>query len=320
MLGRKEEEIEREEVERQLREVEMQERVQQELNEAERQTMMQAQARGEAVGHAPGQDERNLDDDVPEAEEHDLDDDIPEDEDEDEEEHDLDEDVPEADVSGWHYDTRISSEPAEGETGITDDVERSHLVDGLHISPRFHAGTFVNGQQDAGRMPYEDEHAIAHAMLEEDELDGIGDRDLDDEVPDADMEVDEEGWEHTDTELDLEESEMDISILPPQQQGHQPPPLGVGRSQRAATPATVESSVAETGRRSWLGGSPRRNLFGRSNPGNTVGLFTPPQAVPTSPVPDTAGEDSMRPRRFGRRPRRGVNVTPVETENRDNLD
>ena len=318
MLGRKEEEIEREEVERQLGEVERQERLQRELDEVERQTMMQAQATAEAAGQAPGQDERNLDDEVPEAEEHDLDDDIPEDEEEDEhdeDEHDLDDDVPEADVSGWHYDTRISPEPAEGETGITDDVERSHLGDGLQIPPMFNASLFANERRDSGQIAFEDEQAIANAMLEEDEMDGMADRDLDEDVPDADMDVEEEGWEHTDTEL--EESEMDISILPQQ---HQPPTQVVGRSQRAATPATVESSVAESGRRTWLGGSPRRNLFGRNNAGNAGGLFTPPQAAPTSPVLDATGEDSMRPRRFGRGPRRGVNVTPAERENRDSLD
>jgi hypothetical protein len=317
MLGRKEEEVEREEVERQLREVEMQERVQHELDEAERQRMMQAQARAEAAGQEPGQDERNLDDEVPEADVHDLDDDIPEDEDEgedDEDEHDLDDDVQEADVSGWHYDTGISPEPAEGETGITDDIERSHLGDGLQIPPMFNASIFANGHRDSGQMDYDDEQAIANAMLEEDEMEGMGERDLDDEVPDAEMEVDEEGWEHTDTEL--EESEMDISILPQQ---HQPPAQALRRSPRAVTPATAESSVAETGRRSWLGGSPRRNLFGRNNAGNAGGLFTPPLAVPTSPVLGATGEDSMRPRRFGRGPRRGVNVTPAERENRDSL-
>lgn len=317
MLGRKEEEVEREEVERQLREVEMQERVQQEFDEAERQRTTEAQAMAEAAGQAPGQDERNLDDEVPEAEEHDLDDDIPEEVDEDEEEHDLDDDVPEPDVSGWHYDTRISPEPAEDETGITDDVERSHLGDGLQMPPAFRASMFTSDDGATAEMAYEDEQAIANAMLEEDEMEGMGERDLDDEVPDADMEVEEEGWEHTDTEL--EESEMDISVLP-QQPGLQPPAHAVGRSQRAGTPATVESSIAETGRRSWLGGSPRRNLFGRHNPGNAAGLFTPPQAVPTSPVLDTGAEDSMRPRRFGRGPRRGVNITPAERENRDSLD
>lgn len=316
MLGRKEEEVEREEVERQLREVEMQERVQQEQDEMERQAMMQAQARAEAAGQAPGQEERDLDDEVPEAEERDLDDDIAEDEDdEDEDEHDLDDDVPEADVSGWHYDTRISPDPAEGETGITDDIERSHLGNGLQIPPMFNASSFANVHRGAGQMDYDDEQTIADAMLEEDEMEGMGERDLDDEVPDAEMEVDEEGWEHTDTEL--EESEMDISIMPQQ---HQPPTQALRRSPRAATPGTVESNVAETGRRSWLGGSPRRNLFGRNTAGNSGGLFTPPLAVPTSPVLDATDEDSMRPRRFGRGPRRGVNVTPGERENRDSLD
>jgi hypothetical protein len=316
MLGRKEEEVERDEVERQLREVEMQERVQEEHDELDRQTLRQAQTRAEAAGQAPGQDERNLDDDVPEAEEHDLDDDIPEDEDEEDEgEHDLDDDVPEADQSGWHYDTRVSPDPAEGETGITDDIERSHLGDGLQIPPMFNASLFANEHHASGEMEYDDEQAIANAMLEEDEMEGLEDRDLDDEVPDADMEVDEEGWEHTDTEL--EESEMDISLLPQQ---HQVPTQILRRSPRAATPATMESSIAESGRRSWLGVSPRRNLFGRNNAGNAAGLFTPPLAVPTSPVLDATDEDSMRPRRFGRGPRRGANVTPAERENRDSLD
>jgi hypothetical protein len=310
MLGRKEEEVEREEVERQLREVELQERVQMEMEEGERQRLFQAQTRAEAAGEAPGEQERDLDDEVPEAEE---------DEEEDEEE-DLDDDVPEADVSNWHYDTRLSPEPGEGETGITDDVERSHLGDGLQIPPMFHAGIFTNERQTASQIAYEDEQAIANAMLEEDEMEGTGERNLDDEVPDAEMEVDEEGWEHTDTEL--EESEMDISILPQQQARHLQPAQAVTRSRRAATPATVESSVAETGRRSWLGGSPRRNLFGRNpgNAGNAVSLFTPPPAPPQSPIMDSGGEDSMRARRIARAPRRGANVSPAERENRDSLD
>ena len=305
MLGRKEEEIEREEVERQMREVDMQEQMQHEIEEGERQRDREAQARQEAAGVPPGVDERDLDDEVPEAEG-----DPEDDEEEDEEEHDLDDDVPEADVSGWHYDTRISPEPGEGETGITDDVERSHLGDGQQIPSMFHAGMFASEHE-----------AIANAMLEEDEMEGAGEQDLDDEVPDADMDVDEEGWEHTDTELEESEMDISISILPTAQQvQHQQPAPVVGRNQRVATPITVESSVAEIGRRSWLGGSPRRNLFGRNNAGNAASLFTPPPAAPQSPVLDSLGEDSMRAQRFGRAPRRGANLVHPERENRDSLD
>ena len=303
MLGRKEEEVEREEVDRQLREVEMQEQMQAEVEEVARQRLMREQAGAEAAGESPGAGQRDLDDEVPEADQ-----DAEEDEEEDDEEQDLDDDVPEADVSGWHYDTRISPEAGEGETGITDDVERSHLGDGLQVPPIFRAGMFAA-----------EDDAIANAMLDEDEMEGMGEQDLDDEVPDAEMNADEEGWEHTDTEL--EESEMDISVLPAQQQvQHQQPAPAVGGRPRIATPATLESSVAETGRRSWLGGSPRRNLFGRKNPGNATSLFTPPPAAPQSPVLDSGGEDSMRAQRFSRAPRRGANITPVERENRGSLD
>lgn len=312
MLGRKEEEVEREEVERQLREVELQERVQFEMEEAERRRIFEAQTRAEAASEAPGEQERDLDDEVPEAE-------AEEDEEEDGEEEDLDDDIPEGYGPDWHYDTRLSPEPGEGETGITDEVERSHLGDGLQIPPIFHAGIFAN-QPTAEQMAYADEQAIANAMQEDDEIEGAGERDLDDEVPDADMDVDEDGWEHTDTEL--EESEMDISILPQQQAQYQQPTQAVTRSQRAATPATVESSIAETGRRSWLGGSPRSNLFGRTNynPGIAGSLFTPPPATPQSPAMDSEGEDSMRARRIARAPRRGANITPGVRENRDSLD
>jgi len=111
MLGRREEEIERDEVERQLREVEMQDRMAVETEEQERRAQMME--RGEVVEDG----ERDLDDEVPEADEEDLDDEVPE-ASEEEDEVDLDDEVPEAE-EGWVYDTRREPD--------TDEEELAHV-------------------------------------------------------------------------------------------------------------------------------------------------------------------------------------------------
>ena len=61
MLGRREEELEREKVERQMRDAELQERMAAEADEMER------QAERDAEGDAAGMDDRDLDDEVPDA-------------------------------------------------------------------------------------------------------------------------------------------------------------------------------------------------------------------------------------------------------------
>lgn len=234
MLGRREEELEREEVERQLREVELSERMAQEADEQERQA--QLADTGEPV------EGRDLDEDIPdmdaeegeEDEEADLDDEIPDMDAEDEMEGDLDDEIPDADEieddepaspdpdgaeSNWIYDSR--REP---------DSPANANIHGDPASPdnrRRQQGHFRHGTATVAgvRIPvpgseydyqYDEREAedLANAMLDEDEIfDDEEDieRDLDDDVPDAGS---EQAWEHTDTEL--EETEMDISILPEQ--------------------------------------------------------------------------------------------------------
>ncbi|KAJ9602235.1 hypothetical protein H2200_013355 [Cladophialophora chaetospira] len=222
MLGRREEEVEREEVERQLREVELQER--HAMEEAEQERI----ARRDELGEV--EDGRDLDEDIPDAgglegeyesdegdlEEGedaegmamggDLDDEIP-DADEQETEEEDEPLSPAGADGGWVYDTR-----REPDTDDEDQLPRPLPP------PRY-------GAPRQGRVPrsgYGDDEReadeLANAMLNEDEMydhgtrsSAPGERDLDDDVPDAE---DDQAWEHTDTEL--EESEMDISILPGQ--------------------------------------------------------------------------------------------------------
>lgn len=260
MLGRREEEIEREEVERQLREVEMQERMQREAEEQERvQRAREMAERGEVMDPA----ERDLDDEVPEAdqtqqtveedgmEEGDLDDEIPdadddEEEEDDDEDEDDDEEVEDAadNVSasgsgfgeGWTYDSRREPD-SDDEEGTAARLARLNgrpppqQPGGVGVNrasvARAAAALGIPGDSEYGYDVDERQAAaLADAMLDEDEMGHLDNaygqaqddmlgaevdvRDLDDEVPDAD----DGGWEHTDTEL--EESEMDISVLPGQ--------------------------------------------------------------------------------------------------------
>ena len=217
MLGRREEELEREEVERQLREVEMQERVAMEAEEGERVERLRGQVDREARGgDGDGElGERDLDADVPEAgdgvgsEEGDLDDEIP-DADEEGEDEGFESESEGGVGEDWVYDSR--REPDTDEEGFVQHPPP------MQRGRRRGSEEYVFDEREALRL--------ANAMLSEDEMGEMGFdqqqadevmeegtlRDLDDDVPEAD----EGGWEHTDTEL--EESEMDISILPPAQQ------------------------------------------------------------------------------------------------------
>ncbi|EXJ93826.1 hypothetical protein A1O1_02219 [Capronia coronata CBS 617.96] len=238
MLGRREEELEREEVERQLREVELQERMQQEADEQDR--LAQLGETGE-----PGEG-RDLDEDIPDADadeqgdeddgeelsdefedvdeedgmEGDLDDEIPDADADDGVEEDEDDDEimsPEAETTNadWVYDTRREPDTDEDEAAALSPVHAAARV-------RMHASASVAGVYIANRGSdrydnYDERDAedLADAMLDEDEIfedrrgTEPGERDLDDDIPEAES---EQAWEHTDTELD--ESEMDISILP----------------------------------------------------------------------------------------------------------
>ena len=245
MLGRREEEVEREEVERQLREVEMQERAALEAEDQER------QARLAETGEP--EEGRDLDEDIPDMDgqdgleddddEVDLDGEIPDmDAEEDEEgmDGDLDDEIPEADDdeddddddpmspdpdgidSNWVYDSRR-------EPDTDDEMHNAHASSPGNRrnrrSDRFRHGTaIVAGVRvpvPGSEYDYDEREAeeLANAMLDEDEIFDHDDedemaleRDLDDDVPEAGGES-EGGWEHTDTEL--EDSEMDMSILPP---------------------------------------------------------------------------------------------------------
>jgi hypothetical protein len=232
MLGRREEEVEREEVERQLREVEVQERLQQEAEEQDR------LARLGETGEPDG--DRDLDEDIPEADEEAaeeaLEDDLgseeegyPRDgEDEDMEGGDLDDEIPDADEDGDDDDEVVSPDPDDADANWVYDTRREPDTDddGGVSSPARIAQPQRHVQVAGVRVPvvpgseydYDEREAedLANAMLDEDEIfddgdDGVddGERDLDDDVPEADS---DQAWEHTDTEL--EESEMDISILP----------------------------------------------------------------------------------------------------------
>lgn len=245
MLGRREEELEREEVERQLREVELQERNAAEMEEAERQAQLDQQRAREVHGENVGEEgERDLDEDVPDmddAEDGDFEDEDSEEE-VDEDEEDLDDEIPEADNT-WTYDTTRDPD-TESEDGMPPPPpmrQRPLQAQAQATVPELGQDTTIEEQEQA------EQEAIANAMLYEDELgeynpdqdldDETSDmntsfRNLDDDIPDAEDE--DGGWEHTDTEL--EESDMDISIMPPGVTAHHismpPPSSNINQRQR----------------------------------------------------------------------------------------
>lgn len=228
MLGRREEEVEREEVERQLREVELQERMQQEADEQERLARLAETGEPEV--------DRDLDEDIPDAdgeEVDDVDDDgsdgYPEEYEDEEMEGDLDDEIPDADEededeimspdpdgidANWVYDTRREPDSDDDEDASMPPSQRSHLIP--HPTVADLRIPVPGSEYDYDEREAED---LANAMLDEDEIFDDQDvsggvRDLDDDVPEAES---DQAWEHTDTEL--EESEMDISNFPGQDQG-----------------------------------------------------------------------------------------------------
>jgi len=250
MLGRREEELEREEVERQLREAELQERNQAEVDEAERQAHLDqqraAEARGEDIGEGG---ERDLDEDVPDMDAEEGFDDEDSEEEEDEDGVDLDDDVPEAD-SGWVYDTTRDPDT---------DSEAEPPSSSFRLQHPPQPQTNLSGNRQApNRMVQEhaQQHGMSAAMLDEDDMSQHAqERDLDDDVPDMDTSLrdldddvpdanDDGGWEHTDTEL--EESDMDISIMPPGVIAHQLsiPALSSGVNQRQQSRLSARQSTA----------------------------------------------------------------------------
>ncbi|OAP61518.1 hypothetical protein AYL99_03721 [Fonsecaea erecta] len=269
MLGRREEEVEREEVERQLREVELQERLALETEEQERLARLNEMGEGEIE-----EAERDLDEDIPDADEVDLDgegdleseeedvdgiEDGDGDEDDEAMQADLDDDIPDADDQddededdepmspeppgadgNWVYDTRREPD--------TDDEEQLPHPYPSHRQPPGRATAGRHATVAGVRLPmpgseygYDERDAedLTAAMLDRDEIfdehatgssnAAFVEHDLDDDVPEAE---DEEVWEHTDTEL--EESEMDISILPGQGAG--PSTSGMAQTQNLRPP------------------------------------------------------------------------------------
>jgi hypothetical protein len=311
MLGRREEEVEREEVERQLREVEEQEAMA--LAGEEEARRRSALVRGEVQGEG----ERDLDEDIPDAEQ--LAHHGGEEENE-MGERDMDDDVPDADEGDrtnmtFGNTTTMTEMLLEGETGITDDVEGASLGTGQAVRSTAGAGggmafrEFDAQEQEAlaNAMLDEDEQGMAERDLDDDVLDagGVGERDLDDEVPEAEA-GDEGEWQHTDTEEE-DESGMDISILDQSA-------VARGRSVTPGESSVVMPDSTETmgspgsGRR-WFSGGARRNLFGRGT-GNLFGL-TPPQQQQQPDSELLAGAPAA-PRRSGRAGR--------ENRARDSLD
>ncbi len=349
MLGRREEDAEREELERQMREQEEMEAAIERGEELARQARLRVeQLPGEEGAGAGDVEQRNLDDDIPDADEG-----LPtqqENADEAEEDvgdADLDHDIPDAEDA--ENSLREEDSNIEGETGITDEVELTNIRDAdtlARLTPTTTRPVPANQnrgappnptvaqpitpqttqamqqvllrrreleqQQQQQQQQQAEQEALANAMLEEDEQ-ALADRDLDAEIPDEDVdendfeiqardlddeipEADDDGigegeWQHTDTELEEDESavamlmddegeeggdvSMDMSVID-----------GGGRRSIAgnmlATPASLEASSmllhtpattgdVGSGARGWLN---RRSLSGTGRAGNLSARFT----------------------------------------------
>ena len=231
MLGRREEEIEREELERQMREQEEMEIEMERGEEMARQAALREQQMAAEAG--TGTDaQRDLDDDIPDADDNGQEE---QEQEEGETEADLDNDIPDADADQTFADD--SAFNVEGVTGITDEVEDTNLGSDDHslaqntrahptlAPPRNRAP--VTGSRPSDTRPLHTPAQLRHeweqqalaavqegeqeqnldtwSLDEDDELDEIDGRDLDDDVPQADEEDDEGEWQHTDTELELED-------------------------------------------------------------------------------------------------------------------
>ena len=213
-----------------------------------RETKKKVRAKEEEVegDEVEGEDEdaiqADLDDEVPDADDHD---------DEDEDDEPL---SPAAADGGWVYDTRR-------EPDTDDEDQLPHPLPppryGVHSARRGRgrhatvAGVRVSMPGSDYEYDEREAHDLEDSMLdgEEDAFGpnstrsrphaGAGEHDLDADVPEAE---DDQAWEHTDTEL--EESEMDISILPSQIQTQQ------GRSSTAGTAPHNSARTAAAAQRS----------------------------------------------------------------------
>jgi len=329
MMGRREEELEREEVERQLREAEELE----ELGRREQEEMLlqQQQQQQQQAGEMGEEAERDLDDDVPDADAQHGDEDI------DGIDGDLDDEIPDADVDedGDRTFGDTTADLAEGETGITDEVEQTGLGQdaftthyaAIAATRRVTTSAAAATARPAPGTQFEEfgpdeEEAIANAMLEEDEqamAEQLAERDLDDDVPDA-ADADAEEWEHTDTDEEIEDDDedeagMDISNLEHSgidrvaaarrsrvQQRLTPGNSSAMLMMESQAPDTA-GSLGSTGSRRWFSGGARRNLFGRATGTGALFGFTPPQQVQQqqqAEEPPTPPRRRSRTRGFGR--------------------
>ena len=342
MLGRREEEAEREELERQMREQEEMEL------EMERGEELARQARLREEGGAEEAAQRDLDDEIPDADAHAQRTQHEHDEVEGEEDADLDDDIPDADAGGDNTFADEEDDNIEGETGMTDDVEHTNLGSGGNLNraattvttpstamapPGNRGAPNLNAQQaraqaqtahqahlrrrEQEQEQEQEQQALADAMLDEDEQgfadrdldaeipDGDEDdavlmaaRDLDDDVPEADGNGEDEGgeWQHTDTELEEDESavmlleddgnamdgdvSMDMSGIAIQGGTRRStsgatnanllatPAMGDGPSM-LHTPASTADMESGSAGRSWLN---QRSIFGMGR-GRTGNLF-----------------------------------------------
>ena len=350
MLGRREEEAEREEMERQMREQEEMELEMERGEELARQMRLREQQQQAEGAGGEEIEQRNLDDDVPDADEGPTEHD--EHGSEREGDADLDDEIPDADADNAFVE---EDDNVEGQTGITDEVEHTNLggedssplptattdarpgnrgaqnlneqqvrVQAAHGAPQ--AYTRRQDQEQA------EQEALANAMLDEDEqafaerdLDagipeqdenGMEGRDLDNDVPEADEEYGEGEWQHTDTELDEDESavmlmeaegdvSMDMSVIDGRR--------SVSGVATAATGNVLASSLVEdssmlqtpatgNGSRRWLN---PRSLSGMGRTGNLFASGGSPQSptqiqAPTEPQEEEQAQQPPR-RRSGRR-------------------
>ncbi|RMZ88454.1 hypothetical protein DV736_g4314, partial [Chaetothyriales sp. CBS 134916] len=182
---------------------------------------------------------------------------------------------------GWVYDTNREQDSDEEE------IARNQMAFAVANVPRLMQQRGMRGPASDSDVDERAAEELANEMLEDedemgeigfdqeedDEMEG-GDRDLDADVPEAD----EGGWEHTDSEL--EDSEMDISILPGQAQE-----LPSARRSSGLQRTAARSSSARV-----ISGNEVANLEGRLASQRLV-HFQTPQLSANTMRPDSAASE-----------------------------